>query len=127
MRTKTLIGSLEPKFNPFDADYLAEILAATTLAWARMEPPGQNEIEDRITERLAGRLANDPHFAELPYDIVPQYWLLGLMVNGSEDSICVSSTAIRNVTILHLKPNGFMEVSEWSSVRSTQPTVARME
>jgi hypothetical protein len=78
MNSKTLIGSLEPKFNPFDEDYLVEILAATALAWARMKPPDPNEIEDRITERLAGRLANDPQFAELPYDIVPQYWLLGL-------------------------------------------------
>jgi hypothetical protein len=78
MNPRTLIGSLEPKFNPFDEDYLIEILTATALAWARMKPPGSNEIEDRITERLAGRLANDPRFAELPYDIVPQYWLLGL-------------------------------------------------
>jgi hypothetical protein len=78
MNSETLIGSLEPKFNPFDEDYLVEILEATALAWARMKPPDPNEIEDRITERLAGRLANDPHFAELPYDFVPQYWLLGL-------------------------------------------------
>src|SRR5262249_54355884 len=27
---------------------------------------------------LAGRLANDPHFGDLPYDIVAQCWLLGL-------------------------------------------------
>jgi hypothetical protein len=78
MNPRTLIGRLEPKFNPFDEDYLVEILAATALAWARMKPPDPNEIEDRITERLAGRLANDPEFSELPYDIVPQYWLLGL-------------------------------------------------
>jgi hypothetical protein len=43
-----------------------------------MKQPSKSEIEDRITYRLAGRLANDPHFAELPYDIVAQCWLLGL-------------------------------------------------
>src|SRR5438093_10731018 len=78
MSTRNLIGKLDPRFNPFDDNYLQEILQATALAWARMEQPGSNEIEDRITFRLAGRLANDPHFADLPYDIVPQYWLLGL-------------------------------------------------
>lgn len=71
-------GRLDPQFNPFDDDYLVEILEATAVAWARMNQPVTSEIEDRITFRLAGRLANDPHFAELPYDIVPQYWLLGL-------------------------------------------------
>jgi hypothetical protein len=78
MSTRNLIGKLDPKFNPFDDNYLEEILQATALAWARMEQPSSNEIEDQITFRLAGRLANDPHFADLPYDIVPQYWLLGL-------------------------------------------------
>jgi hypothetical protein len=71
-------GRLAPKCNPFSEDYLAEILEATALAWARMKHPRKNEIEDRITFRLAGRLANDPLFAALPYDVVPQYWLLGL-------------------------------------------------
>jgi len=71
-------GRLEPRFNPFSEDYLAEILGATALAWARMKQPRRNEIEDRITFRLAGRLVNDPHFEDLPYDVVPQYWLLGM-------------------------------------------------
>jgi hypothetical protein len=71
-------GRLAWKFNPFDDDYLIEILAATALAWGRMEQPSQNEIEDRITFRLAGRIANDPYFAQIPYDVVPQYLLLGL-------------------------------------------------
>ena len=71
-------GTLESAFNPFDQDYLAEILEAVVAAWARMKHPKRNEIEDWITFRLAGRLANDPHFAELAYDVVPQYWLLGL-------------------------------------------------
>lgn len=71
-------GRLEPKFNPFHEDYLTEILQAAAAAWVRMQPPTVNEIEDRITFRLAGRLANDPHFSDIPYDVVPQYWLLGL-------------------------------------------------
>jgi hypothetical protein len=71
-------GRLDPQFNPFDDDYLIEILEATALAWAKMDPPDISDIEDRITFRLAGRLANDPDFAELPYDVVPQSWLLGL-------------------------------------------------
>jgi hypothetical protein len=78
MSSQIFNGRLDPQFNPFDDDYLVEILAATAVAWARMNQPGTSEIEDRITFRLAGRLANDPHFAELPYDIVPQCWLLGL-------------------------------------------------
>jgi hypothetical protein len=78
MTAQSFKGSLDPKFNPFDEDYLAEIFEATALAWARMSQPRRNEIEDRITERLAGRLANDPYFADFPYDVVPQYWLLGL-------------------------------------------------
>ncbi len=71
-------GTLESKFNPFDEDYLAEILEAAAIAWARMKQPSRSEIEDRITFRLAGRLANDQYFSAIPYDIVPQYWLLGL-------------------------------------------------
>jgi hypothetical protein len=71
-------GKLEPKFNPFAEDYLAEILEVTAIAWTRMEQPSRTEIEDHITYRLAGRLANDPHFAEIPYDVAAQHWLLGL-------------------------------------------------
>jgi hypothetical protein len=73
-----IYGNLEPKFNPFDDNYLAEIVETTAIAWSRMEHPGIGEIEDHITFRLAGRLANDPHFADIPYDIIPQHWLLGL-------------------------------------------------
>lgn len=78
MSIRRFSGSLKPEFNPFEEDYLGEILAAVALAWAKMRPPARNEIEDRITFRLAGRLANDPQFSHIPYDIVPQYWLLGL-------------------------------------------------
>lgn len=78
MSSQIFNGRLDPQFNPFDDDYLVEILEATAVAWARMNQPDTSEIEDRITFRLAGRLANDPHFAELPYDIVAQCWLLGL-------------------------------------------------
>jgi hypothetical protein len=48
------------------------------MAWARMRKPPGSEIEDRITDRLAGLLQNDPLFETLPFDVVPQYWLLGL-------------------------------------------------
>ena len=78
MSERRIIGRLDPKFNPFDGDYLTEILEATACAWARMKQPKRNEIEDRITFRLAGRLANDPEFAEIPYDVIPQCWLVGL-------------------------------------------------
>lgn len=78
MSARTLVGRLEPKFNPFDEDYLGEIIEAIVLAWAKMKQPPRNDIEDRITFRLAGRLANDAKFSDLPYDVVPQYWLLGL-------------------------------------------------
>lgn len=78
MSIRPVSGSLQPQFNPFQENYLVEILTAVSSAWANMRPPGPTEIEDRITFRLAGRLANDPQFSDMPYDIVPQYWLLGL-------------------------------------------------
>ncbi len=80
MNVRNFSGRLEPKFNPFAGDYLTEILEATAVAWARMKKPGRSELEDRITFRVAGQLANDAYFTELPYDVVPQYWLLG--ING---------------------------------------------
>jgi hypothetical protein len=78
MSGKSFIGSLAPEFNPFDGDYLAEILEATAHAWARMKPPKPSEIEDRITFRLVGQLVNAPEFAEIPYDVIPQWWIVGL-------------------------------------------------
>lgn len=78
MTSRNFSGRLDPKFNPFAEDYLAEILEAMAVAWARMEHPARNELEDQITFRLAGQITNDPHFAELPYVVVPQYWLVGL-------------------------------------------------
>jgi hypothetical protein len=78
MIVSQLSGQLDPGFNPFQDDYVAEILNAAATAWSRMRAPKLNEIEDRITFRLAGRLANDALFSELPYDVVPQFWLLGL-------------------------------------------------
>lgn len=71
-------GGLDAEFNPFADDYLGEILEAVAFAWARMKQPKLSEWEDRITFRLAGRLSNDPLFRNIPYDIVPQHWLLGL-------------------------------------------------
>ena len=78
MSGRTLIGTLDLEFNPFEDDYLAEIFEAIAVAWARMKHPKRNEIEDQITNRLAGRLMNDPHFTDLPYDIITQHSLLGL-------------------------------------------------
>jgi hypothetical protein len=71
-------GWLDAEFNPFTDDYLGEILQAVAMAWARMRQPKLREWEDDITYRLAGRLQNDPTLPTLPYDIVPQYWLLDL-------------------------------------------------
>ena len=69
---------LDAEFNPFTDEYLGEILGAVAVAWAQMKQPKVSEWEDHITFRLAGRLQNDPLFRELPYDIIPQHWLLGL-------------------------------------------------
>jgi len=71
-------GQLDAEFNPFTDEYLGEILQAVAMAWARMRQPKPREWEDDITYRLAGRLQNDPTLPTLPYDIVPQYWLLDL-------------------------------------------------
>lgn len=78
MKFGSASGRLEPAFNPFDDDYLREIVQSVVTAWRLMKTPRPKEIEDRITYRLAGRLQNDPEFADLPFDIVPQYWLLDL-------------------------------------------------
>jgi len=71
-------SQVDRQFNPFADDYLGEIVEAVGVAWSRMKQPKRSEWEDSITYRLAGRLQNDPLLRELPYDIVPQYWLLGL-------------------------------------------------
>ena len=78
MRFGEASGQLDAEFNPFTDEYIVEILRAVVVAWARMKQPKSREWEDNITFRLAGRLANDPLFRDLPYDIVPQYWLLGI-------------------------------------------------
>ena len=78
MSGQVFSGRLEPAFNPFDEDYLSEILEAAAVAWARMRHPDPSEIEDQITNRLAGRLVNDSHFADIPYDVTAQCCLLGI-------------------------------------------------
>lgn len=78
MRLPSCSARLEAEFNPFEDEYFGEILQAVALAWARMKSPKSGEIEDRITFRLAGRLQNDPQFRDIPYDIVPQHWLLDI-------------------------------------------------
>ena len=71
-------GNLDPQFNPFAEDELSEIVRMTATAWARMKQPPISELEDSITFRVAGRIANDPNFAESPYDVIAQFWVLGL-------------------------------------------------
>lgn len=80
MRLGESSGQLDAEFNPFSGEYLSEMLKAVVEAWARMKQPKLSEWEDDITFRLAGRLLNDPLFRDLPYDIVPQHWLVG--ING---------------------------------------------
>ena len=75
MRFGEASGYLDAEFNPFTDDYLGEILEAVAAAWARMKPAKQRGLEDQITLAIAGRLRHDPEFANLPFDIVPQYWL----------------------------------------------------
>jgi hypothetical protein len=75
MRFGDASGRLDAEFNPFADDYLGEILSAVALAWARMKPAKQRGLEDQITLALAGRLRHDGIFENLPFDIVPQYWL----------------------------------------------------
>jgi hypothetical protein len=76
MSGRVFNGCLSPDINPFDDDYLAEILEATAVAWTRMNHPNRPEIEDRITNRLAARMANRHRSSEFPFDVVPQYLLL---------------------------------------------------
>src|ERR1022692_326844 len=78
MRGRQFTGSLDPAFNPFGESCLSEILSAVAAAWACMKQPDSREIEDRVTFRLAGRLANDKQFSDLPYEVNCQHWLLGL-------------------------------------------------
>lgn len=66
------------QFNPFADDYLGDILEAVAVAWLQIKQPKQSDYENIITNRLAGRLLNDPAFRELPYDIVPQYQITDL-------------------------------------------------
>ena len=70
-------GRLGAKFNPFDNDYLAEIVSATASAWKQMKKPSRREIEDSITFRLFACIVHDPKFRELPYDVATQHWLPG--------------------------------------------------
>lgn len=78
MKFTTASGQLAAEFNPFDEDYLAEILEAVTVAWSRIKPPKQRDWEDDITNRLAGHLSNVSPFTDLPYAIDAQKTLLDL-------------------------------------------------
>ena len=78
MRIDTISGQMDPQFNPFAESYVCEVIRAIAVAWSRMRTPAVDELEDQITFRLAGRLQNDEEFRELPFDVVPQFWLLDL-------------------------------------------------
>ena len=78
MNRRQLAGNLRRDFNPFQENYLAEIMAAVVGAWTRMKEPCASELEDRITRRIAGRLAHDSNFEEIPYEVTTQHTLLGL-------------------------------------------------
>jgi len=69
---------LDLQFNPFADDYVGEILEAVAVAWSQIKQPKQSDYENTITNRLAGRLLNDPAFRDLPYDVVPQHQLTEL-------------------------------------------------
>ncbi len=71
-------SQLAPEFNPFEDEYIGEILTAVALAWARMKAPKWSEIENQITNRLAGILISDVPFRNLPFEVVPQYPLLNI-------------------------------------------------
>ncbi len=77
MRGGRFSGRLEAKFNPFDSDYLSEIVGATASAWARIKKPARVMLEDSITLRLVGKIKHDPEFRELPYDVDAQLLLPG--------------------------------------------------
>lgn len=78
MKVGRFCGRLDTKFNPFDDNFLLDIVSTTACAWGRMKKPPSGELEDAITFRLAGRIKNDPKFRQLPYDVDAQYWLVGL-------------------------------------------------
>ncbi len=48
---------------------------------------------------------------DLPYDIVPQYWLLGLNGERLGRLVCVSNTVSHNVIILLLNQNVFVSLT----------------
>ena len=78
MRIDSISGSIDSDFNPFSKQFIEEIIGAIVTAWSRMRNPNTDELEDQITFRLAGRLQHDNDFRELPFEVVPQYWLLDL-------------------------------------------------
>lgn len=78
MKLQSVGGRIDPQFNLFAESYVSDIVRAIVVAWSRMRTPSADEIEDHITFRLAGRLQNDDEFRDLPFEVVPQYWLLDL-------------------------------------------------
>lgn len=102
MRFATSSGLLSAEFDPFGDDVLAEIIQTVVSAWEKMrrftpkeiaEKWGKKKrkknskcpvepIENWITDRLVGRICNDPVFRNIPFDVVAQHRLLDL--DGNE-------------------------------------------
>jgi hypothetical protein len=111
-------GELNSEFNPFQEDYLLEIMEATAVAWNRMKQPSTKELEDQITFRLAGRLANDIHFVDLPMTLFLSTGCWVYMDSGLAVWISGLSIALPNATTLPLNLNG--SVSRILAVNSQQ-------
>jgi len=102
MRFASATGLLAPEFDPFADNVLREIVEAVMAAWSRMRRFTAEEIrkkwfakgrkkkgscpvephENWITDRLAGRIQNDPIFRSLPFDVEAQKRLLD--IDGNE-------------------------------------------
>ena len=101
MRFASDSGRLDPEFDPFGENVLAEIMEAVIRAWSRVRRFTSEEIrkkrtakgkrktgtcpvephENWITDRLAGRILNDPLFRALPFDVDAQKRLLDMEGN----------------------------------------------
>ncbi len=102
MRFRAESGRLAQEFDPFGGNVFAEIMNAVITAWSRVRPFTVDEIrrkwtakgkkkkspcpvephENWITDRLAGRILNDPILRELPFDVDAQKRLLD--IDGNE-------------------------------------------
>lgn len=73
-------GRLAEEFDPFAEEPLGDMIAAVALAWTKIKRI--QEIENRITKKLAGRLMNDQAFRDLPFVVDAQKMLID--IDGNE-------------------------------------------